>query len=324
VAEWPPKVNMRVIFMGTPAFAVPTLAALLTAGHDVALVLSQPDKPAGRGRQLVAPPVAALAGERGLPLLQPRGLRNPEVLARLAEAAPEAIVVAAYARLLPQAVLALPPLGCLNVHPSLLPRHRGPAPIQGALLAGETVTGTSIILLEERMDAGPILAQEPLPIAPEDDAETLEPRLAVQGAHLLVDTLARWAKGGIAPQAQDEAAATYTRLITKEDGRLDWTRPAEELARQVRAFAGWPGAVTTWRGQPLKVLRAAPVAQRPADLAPGTAYLLTPGRPSDGVAVAAGVGGLRLDSLALAGKRPAPGAAFIQGYRDFVGSVLGD
>lgn len=314
---------MRLIFMGTPAFAVPTLESLLAAGHEIVLVLSQPDKPAGRGRQLVPPPVAALARERGLPLLQPRGLRGPEVQARLREVAPEAIVVAAYARLLPAAVLELPPLGCVNVHPSLLPRHRGPAPIQGALLAGDATTGTSIILLEERMDAGPILGQEPMAITPEDDAETLEPRLAAQGASLLVETLPRWASGDIEPLAQDEAAATYTHLITKEEGRLDWTQPAETLWRQVRAFAGWPGAFTTWRGQPLKVLRASPEPQRPADLAPGTVYLLGAGRPSAGVAVATGEGGLRLDSIALAGKRPTTGTSFIQGYRDFVGSVLG-
>src|SRR5579885_433123 len=176
--------HMRVIFMGTPAFAVPTLEALLDAGETVALVVTQPDRPVGRGRRLTRPPVARLAQERGLPLLQPRGVRRPEVQAQLAAARPDAIVVAAYARILPAAVLALPPLGCLNVHPSLLPRHRGPAPIQGALLAGDAETGTSIILLEERMDAGPILAQERLPIAPDDDATTLEPRLAAQGASL--------------------------------------------------------------------------------------------------------------------------------------------
>ena len=314
---------MRLIFMGTPAFAVLTLEALLAAGHEIALVLSQPDKPAGRGRQLVPPPVAALAREQGLPLLQPRGLRSPEVQARLADAAPEAIVVAAYARLLPAAVLELPPFGCLNVHPSLLPHHRGPAPIQGALLAGDAVTGTSIILLEERMDAGPILAQEPTPIAPADDAETLEPRLAEQGARLLVTTLPRWAAREIEPIVQDEAAATYTHLISKEEGRLDWTRPAAALWRQVRAFAGWPGAYTTWRGQPLKVLRATLEPERPADLAPGTVYWVAEGRPSAGVAVAAGDGGLRLDTIALAGKRPTAGTAFIRGYRDFVGSTLG-
>jgi methionyl-tRNA formyltransferase len=315
--------TMRLIFMGTPTFAVPTLEALLAAGHDVALVLSQPDKPAGRGRQLVPPPVAALARERGLPLSQPRGLRSAEVQAHLAEAAPEAIVVAAYARLLPAAVLELPPLGCLNVHPSLLPKYRGPSPIQGALLAGDATTGTSIILLEERMDAGPILAQEPTPIAPDDDAETLEPWLAAQGARLLVDTLARWAERAIQPRVQDELLATYTRLITKEDGRLDWTLPAEVLWRQVRAFAGWPGAFTTWRGQPLKVLRATPEARWPAGLRPGSVYPVAEGRPSAGVAVATGEGGLRLDRIALAGKRPTPGAAFVQGYRDFVGSTLG-
>jgi methionyl-tRNA formyltransferase len=312
---------MRVVFMGTPEFAVPTLQALLDAGQEVALVLSQPDRPVGRGRRLTPPPVAQLAHARGLALLQPRGLRAPEVQQRLADAAPEAIVVAAYARLLPPPVLALPPLGCLNVHPSLLPRHRGPAPIQGALLAGDPETGTSIILLEERMDAGPILAQERMPITPDDDAATLEPRLAAQGARLLVDTLTRWAAREVQPQPQDEAAATYTRLLTKEDGRLDWTRPAIELARQVRACAGWPGAYTHWRDQPLKVLRAAPDPHVEDDLPPGTVFLL-PGSDR-AVAVATGAGSLRLDAVELAGRRPTAATAFLQGYRDFLGSRLG-
>jgi methionyl-tRNA formyltransferase len=315
---------MRVVFMGTPAFAVPTLEALLAAGHEVALVVTQPDQPVGRGRKLMPPPVAQVARARGLPLLQPTSLRRPEVQAELARAAPDVIVVAAYARLLPPAVLALPPLGCLNVHPSPLPRHRGPAPIQGALLAGDTETGTSIILLVEQMDAGPILAQERLPILPEDDATTLEPRLAAQGARLLVETLPRWAAGAIQPQPQDEAAATYTRRLTKEDGRLDWRRPAIELARQVRACAGWPGAFTTWRGRLLKVLRATPVAERPPDARPGTVFLLTESGGPAVPAVAAGEGSLRLDLIELAGRRPTPGAAFLQGYRDFVGSVLGE
>jgi methionyl-tRNA formyltransferase len=228
--------------------------------------------------------------------------------------------VAAYARILPPEVLALPPLGCLNVHPSLLPRYRGPAPIQGALLAGDAETGTSIILLEERMDAGPILAQARLPIAPDDDALTLEPRLAAQGAHLLVQTLADWAAGHLTPRRQDESLATYTRLLTKEDGRLEWTRPAPELARQVRACAGWPSAYTQWTGTSLKVLRAAPLAERPSDLAPGTVYVLAD-HPLT-VAVAAGQGSLRLDEVELAGRRPTTASAFVQGYRDFVGAVL--
>ena len=312
---------MRVVFMGTPEFAVPTLEALVAAGHEIALVLSQPDRPVGRGRRLTPPPIAQLAQARGLDLLQPRGLRAPEVQQRLTDAAPEAIVVAAYARLLPAPVLALPPLGCLNVHPSLLPRHRGPAPIQGALLAGDAATGTSIILLEERLDAGPILAQEPMPIGPDDDAATLELRLATRGARLLVDTLTRWAAGAIQPQPQDDGTATYTRLLTKEDGRLDWTRPAIELARQVRACAGWPGAYTHWRDQPLKILRAAPEDHGGEGLPPGTVFL-RPG-PIRAVAVAAGAGSLRLDTVALAGRRPASALAFVQGYRDFVGSRLG-
>jgi methionyl-tRNA formyltransferase len=312
---------MRVVFMGTPEFAVPPLEALLAAGETVALVVTQPDRPVGRGRRLAPPPVARLALERGLPLLQPPGVRRPEVQAALAATKPDAIVVAAYARILPTAVLTLPPLGCLNVHPSLLPRHRGPAPIQGALLAGDVETGTSIILLEERMDAGPILAQERLPIGPDDDALSLEPRLAAQGARLLVATLADWAAGRATPRPQDDAAATYTHLLKKEDGRLDWTRPAVELGRQVRACAGWPGAYTTWRGALLKVLRASPLAERPPDLEPGRVY-----RPAESraqVAVTTGEGGLRLDELELAGRRPASGGAFIQGYRDFVGTELG-
>jgi methionyl-tRNA formyltransferase len=176
-------------------------------------------------------------------------------------------------------------------------------------------------LLEERMDAGPVLAQERLPIAPDDDAVSLEPRLAAQGARLLVATLADWAAGRATPRPQDDAAATYTHLLKKEDGRLDWTRPAVELARQVRACAGWPGAYTTWRGAHLKVLRASPLTERPPGLEPGSVY-----RPAESraeVAVAAGEGGLRLDELELAGRRPASGGAFVQGYRDFVGAVLG-
>jgi methionyl-tRNA formyltransferase len=258
-----------------------------------------------------------------LPLAQPPGLRSPEVQDALAREAPEAIVVAAYGRFLPAAVLGLPPLGCLNVHPSLLPRHRGPAPIQGVLLAGDAETGVTIILLEERMDAGPMLSQERVPLGPADDATTLEPRLAVLGARLLVETLPSWAVGAISPRPQDESAATYTHLLTKADGRLDWAAPAELLSRQVRACAGWPGAYTEWRGRALKVLRAAALADEPADLPTGAVYVLGGAGSAAGVAVRAGVGSLRLDEIELAGKRPTPARAFIQGYRDFVGARLG-
>ena len=313
---------MRLVFMGTPEFAVPTLDALLAAGHTVALVLSQPDRPAGRGRQLRPPPVAALARERGLELLQPRGLRSPEIQQRLAAAAPEAIVVAAYARLLPPAVLALPPRGCLNVHPSLLPRHRGPAPIQGALLAGDTLTGTSIILLEERLDAGPILAQEPLPIAPDDDAASLEPRLAAQGARLLVETLPRWAAGQVTAEPQDDSLATYAPRIQREDARLDWSLPAVDLWRRVRAYRGWPDAFTSWNGRQLKLLAARPGSPHAEPAPPGTVLRSSEERPPR-PAVATGDGTLVLDTVALEGKRPTDAAEFVRGYPSFVGSVLG-
>lgn len=313
---------MRVVFMGTPQFAVPTLEALLAAGHEVALVVTQPDRPVGRGQRLTAPPVATVARSHDLPLMQPSGLRRPEVQEQLAAAAPRAIVVAAYARMLPAQVLDLPPLGCVNVHPSLLPRHRGPAPIQGALLAGDAVTGTSIIRLVEQMDAGPILAQATLPITDEDDAESLEPRLAAQGASLLVDTLPRLETSAALPREQDESAATYTRLLTKDDGRLDWTCPAADLARQIRACAGWPGAFTEWRGQPLKVLRATVVDAPSEPLPPGRVFegpRLPTGRT---IAVATPAGALALGQVALAGRRPTAATDFVQGYRDFVGATL--
>jgi methionyl-tRNA formyltransferase len=304
----------RLIFLGSPAFAVPSLEALCAAGHDIRLVVTQPDRPAGRGRRSLAPAVATYAREHDLALWQTPSVRGPAAEARLRDARAEGMCLAAFAALIPRNVLDLTPLGVLNVHPSLLPRWRGAAPIQAALLAGETETGVSIIRLVEALDAGPILLQERLPIAPEDDYLSLEPRLAALGARLLVRALDEQP----APREQDDAQATFCRRIERDDARIDWSQPAETIWHQVRAYRGWPQAFTTSLSGQLKVLRAWPVAAlSPAD-APGVLAVVD-GQP----VVATGQGGLRLDEVVPEGRRPQSGAALLRGYPALIGARLG-
>jgi methionyl-tRNA formyltransferase len=343
--------------MGSPAFAVPSLEGLLTAGHEIALVLAQPDRPAGRGRQPTPPPVAAFARERGLPLFQPPSLKPPDAFARVREARPDVIVVAAYGLILRREVLDLPRLGAVNVHASLLPRHRGAAPISAAILAGDRETGICLMQMEVGLDTGPVLACRATPIDPTDDTPTLTERLALVGRDLLVETLPKLAAGQITPEPQDDRLATYAPKIQREDARLDWSKSAVELERQVRAYRGWPDAFTSWQGKGLKVLAAhvsegdlpppAPLsgAERgeqtiglpsprrrgaggevsPLEMeehVPGRVGLVTEGgqqRP----AVVTGDGLLVLDSVMLEGKRPSSGADFVRGYRTFVGTDLG-
>lgn len=334
--------GLRLIFMGTPEFAVPSLDGLLAAGHDVALVCSQPDRPAGRGRKLAAPPIAQLARERGLPLFQPPSLKPPEAFARLREVGADAIVVAAYGLILRREVIELPPLGCLNVHASLLPRHRGAAPISAAILAGDGETGVCIMRMDVGLDTGPAIARAATPIGPGDDTPRLTERLAELGRDLLIETLPRWADGGLTAEPQDESLATYAPRIVREDARLDWSLPAEELSRRVRAYRGWPDAFTSWQGRQLKVLAARPVAatleraasgsgtREPAasgalsaaPVAPGTMVLLSGEHPPY-PAVATGNGLLALETVALEGKRPTAAVDFARGYRDIVGARLG-
>jgi methionyl-tRNA formyltransferase len=322
--------RLRVVFMGSPAFAVPSLEGLLGAGHEVALVLAQPDRPAGRGRQPTSPPVAAFARERGLPLFQPPSLKPPEAFRRVQEAAPDVIVVAAYGLILRQEVLDLPPLDCLNVHASLLPRHRGAAPISAAILAGDSETGICLMQMEIGLDTGPVIASASTPIGPTDDTPTLTDRLARLGRDLLVETLPRWAACQISPAPQDEALATYAPKISREDARLDWTLSARELDRRVRAYRGWPDAFTTWQGKQLKVLAARPFLPPSPSQGRGAGGEGLPGRVTlildNGIqrpAVVTGDGVLVLDTVALEGKRPADGADFVRGYRAFVGADLG-
>lgn len=235
---------MRLGFMGTPSFALPSLKALIAAGHDICLVVTQPDRPAGRGRVPTPPPVKLAAQTHGLPILQPEKVGEPTVISALQAAQPEAIVVVAYGQLLPKSILTLPPYGCLNLHASLLPKFRGAAPIPWALIRGETVTGVTIMHMEARMDAGPILMQQSEPIGPRDTAGTLGERLAVLGAELLCRTLDQVDRGTVQSIPQDEQLATYAPKLAPSDTHLDWTREARALDCLIRGLCPAPGAVT--------------------------------------------------------------------------------
>jgi methionyl-tRNA formyltransferase len=306
----------RIVFMGTPGFAVPVLQAL-DAHHQVVGVVTQPDRAAGRGKKMMMPPVKEEAMARQMPIFQPPTLRSPDAVQRLADWRPEVIVVAAFGQILRAPVLALPPRGCINVHASLLPRYRGAAPIPAAIMAGDPVTGVTIMRMDEGMDTGPILAQAQSAIDPGDTTASLTSKLSHLGANLLIDKLPGWLSGDLLARPQDDAAATYCTPLTKDDGRLDWTRPAEQLDRQVRACDPWPGAYSAWRGQRLKVLRARPWPDRCEEGPPGQIVELEPG-----LGVVTGQGVLELFDVQLAGKKPMEVQAFARGQREFVGSML--
>ncbi len=304
----------NIVFMGTPAFAVPTLRAL-AEHYSVVGVVTQPDRPAGRGQQLEVPAVKRLALALNLPLIQPQRLRDPEAMRQLAAWAPDLIVVAAFGQILRPAVLSLPPHGCLNVHASLLPRHRGAAPILAAILAGDAETGVTIMQMEAGLDTGPRLAVGREPILPDDTPPTLSARLADVGASVLLRALPGYLAGTLTPQPQDETRVTYAPQLKKEDGRLDFGRPARELERQVRAYTPWPGSFTAWQGQPLKILRAALAPE-----AAGETGEVVQGER--GPVIVCHPGGLLLLEVQVAGKKPMPAAAFARGARGFIGAKL--
>lgn len=309
--------GIRVIFLGSPEFAVPTLRALAASDDiDVVLVVSRPDRPAGRGRHLTPPPVARAALELNLALFQPEHLRDAQAVERLRSAAPDLLLVVAYGEILRQPVLELAPHGALNVHPSLLPKYRGAAPIQAAIMAGDQTTGTSIIRLVRALDAGPIVAQRELDIKPNDTAGSLAARLADQAADLVPRVVRDWVAGRITPREQDDAAATYTREWTRDDARIDWSAPAERIGRLVRAANPAPIAWTTFETKPIRVHAAHPVAQ-PALGAPGSVRI-----DAGAVLVATGDGALELEIVQPAGKRPMRAQDWLRGlHRDDV--VLG-
>lgn len=296
----------RIVFMGSPAFALPTLQAL-SQHYPVVGVVTQPDRPSGRGRALTPPPVKILAHSLGLPVIQPQRLKEPQTMQQLRDWQPDLIVVAAFGQILRPAVLDLPPHGCLNVHASLLPRWRGAAPVAAAILHGDESTGVTIMRMDPGIDTGPLLSQRRVPIFSQDTTETLGERLATIGAQLLLDTLPGYLDGSLQPTLQDEALATYAPMLQKQDGELDFQQTALELARKVRAFNPWPGAFTFWRGEPFKIHMAHEVD---ASGAPGE-HLVIDGLP----AIACAEGALALDLVQLPGKRPVSGEVFLRGAR---------
>jgi methionyl-tRNA formyltransferase len=307
----------KVVFMGSAEYSVPSLMALMLA-HQVVGVVTQPDRPAGRGRKVVASPVKLLAEASRLPVFQPTTLRTAEAVARLAEWEPEVMVVAAFGHILRQPVLELAPYGCMNVHASLLPRWRGASPVAAAILAGDAETGVTIMEMDRGMDTGPILAQEGTGIEVDDTAAALSARLAELGARLLIEVLPPYLEGDLIPERQPEEGVTYASLLTKEDGRIDWTIPARLIDRQVRAYTPWPGAYTFWEGTMLKVLEAIPFEDWAGPEAPGT---ILEGEVSP--LVATGEGAVWLTRLQLAGKKVMTADHFLRGRPDFLGAVLG-
>ncbi len=309
---------MRVLFLGSPDFAVAPLEMLVEAGYDVVTVLTQPDRPAGRKRVLTPPPVKEAALALNLPVVQPPSLRDETVITQLKALQPEVGVVAAYGEILRKAVLAIPPLGYLNIHPSLLPLYRGPAPVVGAILAGDTETGVTIMKLDAGMDSGPILGQVTIPMPAQARAGALTDALFRLGAQLLQDVLPRYASGAIVPHPQDDSQATVTRLLKKADGVLDWSLPALVLERQTRAYDPWPGAATTWQGQQVKVIAARVESAWEGSDAPGTIV-----GTHDGPLVATGSGALDVLEMQPAGKRAMRGADWLAGQRAVVGQQFG-
>lgn len=304
----------RVVFMGTPQFSVPALEGLAKE-CDIVSVVSQPDRRSGRGRQLRSPPVKEAALRLGLPVWQPRTLRTPEAVAHLQELAPDVIVVAAYGQILRSEVLEIPPRGCVNVHASLLPQYRGAEPVAAVILNGEAKTGITIMLVDRGMDTGPILSQRSIAIASDETRASLTQKLAHLGAELLLETLPRWLGGQIKPQPQDETLASHTALLKKDDGKIDWARPAVVIERMIRAYTPWPSTYTHWRGQALRVLRARPLDRPEGEV--GNVIQTT-----EGVGVIAGEGALLLEEVQLAGKRAMSAADFVRGQRDFIGARL--
>src|SRR5579859_2381955 len=311
---------MKLVFCGTPQFAVPTLNTLAAAGHEIALVVCQPDRPSGRGQQISIPAVKQRAIELGLPVTQPEKIKNnPEFQAQLQAVKPQVIIVVAYGRIIPKWMLDLPPLGNLNLHGSLLPKYRGAAPIQWAIANGEQVTGVTSMRLEEGLDTGSLLLQRELAIGADETAAQLSPRLASAGAELMVETLRQLEARTLQAQAQDDSKATLAPLLKKDDGRIDFARPAQVIYNRLRGFTPWPGAFTTFRGKQLRIARARALAPGEDLVPPGRIRILDQ-------QLLAGCGQdttLELLEVQPEGKKSISAAEFINGYRLQGGETLG-
>ncbi len=310
--------TIRTVFMGTPEFALEPFRGLLDAGFDVVSVYTQPDRPSGRGNRLTPPPVKVLAEARGIPVFQPLKLRLPEVVAGLQALAPELIVVVAFGQILPKSVLEIPRYGCINVHASLLPKYRGAAPINKALIDGEIETGITTMLMDVGLDTGDMLLKRAIPIGPLETAGELHDRLASLGRETLEETLRRLCEGTLRSEKQDAALSCYAPMLKKEDGRIDWSRSAAEIHNQVRGLDPWPGAYTGLGGEVLKVARTIPEA------GDGGTFGKVLSAGADGVRVACGSGILKLGELQLPGKKRLPAAEFLRGRPLPAGTSLGD
>ncbi len=315
---------MDVLFCGTPQFAVPTLQALVDAGHDVRLVVTQPDRPSGRGMEVSAPPVKLRAQRLGLPVLQPDKIKNnQEFRAQLEGLSPDAIIVVGYGRIIPQWMIDLPPLGNINLHASLLPKYRGAAPIQWAIASGDSVTGVTTMRIDAGLDTGNILLQREMPISPDDTAETLAPRLADVGAPLVVETLRGLHDGIVIPRPQDNAQATLAPVLKKEDGLIDFRRPAREIWNRLRGFQPWPGAYTNFRGKKLNIWEARPLEPPAPSTQRSAARQLTVNK--DQLLVGCGDATLlELLTVQPEGKKRMPARDFLHGYRPNSGEQLGE
>jgi len=309
---------LRIVYMGTPEFAVPPLEQLVHKQYPIVAVYTQPDKPAGRGRAPAPSPIKVAALGWKLLVVQPASLKEVGAIEQLASFQPEVIVVAAYGQILPQTVLEIPKHGCVNIHPSLLPKYRGASPVASAILAGEEVTGVTFMLLDAGMDTGPILAQEKVAISSQDTTGSLTSKLSQVAAQLLPDVLERWVGGKISPQLQNEAQVTYSRRITKEDGEIDWRLSAVELWRRVRAFQPWPSAYTFWQGKRLEIIEAVPLPV--AKLKVGQVAALN----KEGVVfgISTGKGMLGVVRVQLEGKRAMASDEFLRGQKQLIRAVL--
>jgi methionyl-tRNA formyltransferase len=308
---------MRLVYLGTPPFAVPTLERIVESGRQVVSVVTQPDRPRGRGQQLMPPPVKEAALRLGLPVYQPERVRRPEAVEHLRALQVDAMVVVGYGQIIPQSVIDLAPLGIINVHASLLPKYRGAGPIQWAIVRGETRTGVTTMRIDAGLDTGDMLLKRETEIGPDENAVELGERLSTMGAELLVETLAGLEQGSIRPEKQDDSQATLAPLLKKEDGLIDWTRPAAAIHNQVRGLQPWPGAYSTLRGQALHIWKTQPVEDA-RTAPPGAVISIKP------LTIAAGAGALALLEVQPEGRRRMSGADFANGQRLAENEILGE
>ena len=316
---------MRLVFMGSPEFAVPALEFLVLGGHKIAAVYTRPDKPVGRGRTPAAPPIKEAALARELPVVQMPSLKSPEAIEQLAKFNPEAIVVAAFGQILPRAVLEIPCFGCINIHPSLLPKYRGASPVISAILAGDEFAGVSVMRLDEGMDAGPIFSRAQVPILNQDTAGSLTYKLFQIGARMLLEVLSELPRGKWLPEPQNSAEASYTRELTREEGRIDWHLSTLDIWRRVRAYQPWPEAYTFYQGKQIKIIEAIPLdMESPAEA--GLVVDLLPVWKESGPAFGVGTGNgiLGIKKVQIEGKRAIAAEDFVRGQRNLMGTRLGE